>query len=76
MKLPELSIKQMYEASEKFQKKIIKAVLENCERELLLQILKKRGIIKKDWEQDRETYVMRDSAEGYPTIKEVEEHNV
>lgn len=66
--------KARHDESEAFQKKILRAVLDKCDRELLIEILKKRGIIRKDWHSG--LHVMVDNpAAGFPTLKEVDDYN-
>lgn len=72
MKMVELNNwKERCELSEKYQAKLIRSVLEHCDKELLISILKKRKIIIRDWEEKYEKHTMK----GYPTIKELEDYN-
>lgn len=50
--------KERYEKGIKAQNKLIESVLTLCDRELLIKILKKRRIIKRDWLQENQVYEM------------------
>lgn len=64
--------KEKYKESEKNQREMIYAVVRHCDKDMLIDILKKRKIIKKDYVSG-EVSPIDNQVKGFPTLKEIEE---
>lgn len=61
--------KELYEKELEFKKKMVKWLIDNCNRQDLISILKKRKIISRDWSSKGESYQFN----GFPKLKEMKD---